>query len=82
MKTAFEAGVNFFDNAEVYARGQAEIVMGKALKNLVGDVDGYLVSSKVICRSVNNPKPTQWGLIFEACDQTMDRQGVDYLDLY
>lgn len=86
MGAAYDAGVNFFDNAEVYARGQAEIVMGEALKKLRWSRDSYLVSSKVMFGSAKDPKPTQWGLsrkhIFEACDQAMERLGVEYLDLY
>ena len=86
MGTAYDAGVNFFDNAEVYAHGEAETIMGKALKKLGWSRDSYLVSSKVIFGSVKDPKPTQRGLsrkhIFEACDQAIQRLGVDYLDLY
>jgi voltage-dependent potassium channel beta subunit len=86
MGAAYEAGVNFFDNAEVYARGEAETIMGKALKKLGWSRDSYLVSSKVMFGSAKDPKPTQWGLcrkhIFEACDQAIVRLGVDYLDLY
>ena len=86
MGAAYDAGVNFFDNAEIYAHGEAETIMGKALKKLGWSRDSYLVSSKVIFGSVEDPKPTQWGLsrkhIFEACDQAMGRLGVDYLDLY
>jgi voltage-dependent potassium channel beta subunit len=86
MGEAYEAGVNFFDNAEVYARGEAETIMGEALKRLGWSRDSYLVSSKVLFGSAKDPKPTQWGLsrkhIFEACDQAMGRLGVEYLDLY
>jgi len=86
MKTAYDAGVNFFDNAEVYAHGEAETIMGKALKKLGWSRDSYLVSSKVMFGSAKDPKPTQWGLsrkhIFEACDQALERLGVETLDLY
>jgi voltage-dependent potassium channel beta subunit len=86
MGMAYDEGVNFFDNAEVYARGKAETVMGEALKKLGWSRDSYLVSSKVMFGAAKDPKPTQWGLsrkhIFEACDQAMERLGVDYLDLY
>jgi voltage-dependent potassium channel beta subunit len=86
MGTAYDAGVNFFDNAEVYARGESEIIMGRALEKLAWSRDSYLVSSKVMFGSVEDPHPTQRGLnrkhIFEACDQAMQRLGVDYLDLY
>jgi voltage-dependent potassium channel beta subunit len=86
MGAAYDAGVNFFDNAEVYAQGEAEVIMGQALKKLAWSRDSYLVSSKVLFGSVEDAKPNQWGLsrkhIFEACDQAIRRLGVDYLDLY
>ena len=47
MKTAYDGGVNFFDNAEIYARGESERVMGKILKEMGWSRDSYLVSSKV-----------------------------------
>lgn len=47
MKTAYDHGVNFFDNAEIYARGKSEKVMGKILKKMKWDRDSYCVSSKV-----------------------------------
>ena len=86
MKAAYDAGVNFFDNAEIYAHGKSEEIMGKALKKLGWSRDSYTVSSKVRWGSIRNPKPTQLGLsrkhIIEACHQAMERLQVDYLDLY
>ena len=86
MKTAYDAGVNFFDNAEVYAHGKSEEIMGKALQKLGWDRDSYIVSSKVMWGRVRDPKPTQHGLsrkhIIEACHQALERLQVDYLDLY
>lgn len=86
MAVAYDYGVNFFDNAEVYARGQSETIMGQALKELGWRRDSYLVSSKVFWGSVPDPGPTQWGLsrkhVVEACHQAMERLQVDYLDLY
>ena len=86
MGSAYDSGVNFFDNAEVYAHGEAERVMGRALEKLAWPRDSYLVSSKVRWGSVKDPKPTQVGLsrkhVVEACDQALVRLGVDYLDLY
>ncbi len=82
----FDAGINFFDNAEGYERGQSEIVMGQALKALGRSRDSYCVSSKVFFGSHENPAPTQVGLsrkhVTEACHQAMQRLQVDYLDLY
>ncbi|MFQ5942766.1 MAG: aldo/keto reductase [Anaerolineales bacterium] len=86
MGQAYESGVNFFDNAEVYAHGEAERIMGNALEELAWPRDRYLVSSKVRWGSVKDPKPTQLGLsrkhVIEACDQALERLRVDYLDLY
>jgi len=82
----FDAGINFFDNAEGYEAGESEIVMGKALKSLARPRDSYCVSSKVFFGASADPLPTQRGLsrkhISEACHQAMKRLGVDYLDLY
>ncbi|MFQ5944371.1 MAG: potassium channel beta subunit family protein [Anaerolineales bacterium] len=86
MGSAYDSGVNFFDNAEVYAQGEAERIMGRALEELAWPRDSYLVSSKVRFGSVQDPKPTQLGLsrkhVMEACDQALERLRVDYLDLY
>lgn len=86
MTAAYDAGVNFFDNAEVYAQGQAETVMGAALQKAGWRRDSYVVSSKVMFGSVPNALPNQRGLsrkhIYEACHQAMQRLQVDYLDLY
>lgn len=82
----FDAGVNFFDNAEGYERGMSEIVMGKALKTLNRPRDSYCVSSKVFFGAHDQPLPTQLGLsrkhVREACDQALKRLQVEYLDLY
>jgi voltage-dependent potassium channel beta subunit len=86
MVEAYEAGVNFFDNAEAYARGESERLMGKILQRLGWPRDSYVVSSKVFWGSVSNPRPTQMGLsakhVVEACHQALRRLEVDYLDLY
>ena len=84
--TCFDAGINFFDNAEGYEAGESEVVMGKALKSLARPRDSYCVSSKVFFGATSNPLPTQAGLsrkhIPEACHQALKRLQVDYLDLY
>ncbi|MCP4421310.1 MAG: voltage-dependent potassium channel subunit beta [Chloroflexi bacterium] len=86
MAAAYDAGVNFFDNAEVYAHGKSEEIMGAALRKLGWRRDSYILSSKVMFGSLADPAPTQRGLsrkhIMEACHQAMDRMQVDYLDLY
>ena len=84
--TCFDAGVNFFDNAEGYEAGESEIVMGKALSALNRPRDSYCVSSKVFFGSNKKPSPTQIGLskkhVTEACHQALKRLQVGYLDLY
>lgn len=88
MKIAYDNGVNFFDNAEIYARGESEKVMGKVLKKMKWDRDSYTVSSKVFFgfRGTEATKPNQNGLsrkhVFEACHQALERLKVEYLDLY
>ena len=83
MRFAYDNGVNFFDNAEAYAAGESEIIMGKAIKNLGIKRDTFVVSSKVFW---GGEKPTQNGLshkhIIDACDAALKRLQVDYLDLY
>jgi voltage-dependent potassium channel beta subunit len=87
MSVAYDHGVNFFDNAEIYARGKSELVMGEILKKKGWRRDSYAVSSKVFFGlGGKDLKPTQRGLhrkhVVEACHQAMDRLKVDYLDLY
>ena len=83
MRIAYENGVNFFDNAEIYSKGQSEIVMGNVLKKMGWDRSTYLVSSKVFW---GGDKPNQKGLsrkhIIEACHAALKRLQVDYLDMY
>jgi len=86
MTLCYDNGMNFFDNAEVYARGEAETIMGEVFKRAGWRRDSYIVSSKVFGGAVEKPSPIQRGLsrkhIFDACHQAMERLNVDYLDLY
>ncbi len=83
MKTAYDAGVNFFDNAEVYADGASEEIMGAALKKLGWSRDTYIVSSKAFW---GGQQPTQRGLsrkhLTDACHAALNRLQVEYLDLF
>ena len=83
MTVAYDAGVNFFDNAEAYAEGKAEIMMGDILKRRGWPRDTFVVSSKVFW---GGDLPNQEGLsrkhVFEACHAALRRLQVDYLDLY
>ena len=85
MDIAYDNGINFFDNAEIYARGQSEIVMGSILKKKNWSRDTFLVSSKVFF-GTGGQLPTQKGLsrkhIIEGCNQALERFQLDYLDLF
>ncbi|MFZ1806011.1 MAG: aldo/keto reductase [Cyclobacteriaceae bacterium] len=86
MTVAYDHGVNFFDNAEIYARGKSEIVMGNILKKKQWQRDSYIVSSKAFFGLGGELKPTQKGLnrkhLVEACEGALQRLQLDYLDLY
>ncbi len=87
MGMAYDNGINFFDNAEVYSRGESEKLMGKVLKKKKWDRTSFTVSSKVYFgwHGPDN-KPNQTGLgrkhVIEACNEALQRLQVDYLDLY
>lgn len=88
MLAAYDRGVNFFDNAEAYAEGRSELVMGRILKKAGWARDTFTVSSKVFFGSApsGQKRPNQTGLsrkhVMEACEAAMRRLQVDYLDLY
>ena len=87
MGIAYDNGINFFDNAEVYALGQSEKMMGRVLKQKNWDRTSYTLSSKAFFgwRGKDN-KPNQTGLsrkhLTEACHEALQRLQTDYLDLY
>lgn len=82
MLAAYEAGVNFFDNADIYSSGNGEIMMGKVIKELKRT--DLVISSKVFWPT--GPGPNDRGLsrkhIMESCHASLKRLEVDYLDLY
>jgi voltage-dependent potassium channel beta subunit len=86
MGMAYDAGINFFDNAEGYALGESEKMMGRVLKQKNWDRSSYVISSKVFFGWRKNNKPNQAGLsrkhIFEACHEALQRLQLDYLDLF
>ena len=83
MAYAFDQGVNFFDNAEAYASGKSEILMGEIIKKLNWERDSFIVSSKAFW---GGELPTQRGLskkhLNDACTAALKRLQVDYLDLF
>jgi voltage-dependent potassium channel beta subunit len=85
MKLAYDHGVNFFDNAEIYARGESERVMGRILRKMEWPRDTWTVSSKVFF-GAGGKLPTQIGLhrkhVVEACHAALQRLQVEHLDLF
>jgi voltage-dependent potassium channel beta subunit len=83
LKTAYDAGINFFDNAEGYEAGESEKIMGDVIKSLGLPRDTFAVSSKVFW---GGKQKMQMGLsakhVRDACDLALTRLKVDYLDLY
>jgi voltage-dependent potassium channel beta subunit len=85
MDVAYENGVNFFDSAEIYSKGESERVMGAILSKKDWSRDSYIVSSKAFFGD-GGLLPTQKGLnrkhLVEACEAAIKRLQVDYLDLF
>ena len=83
MAFAYERGVNFFDNAEAYASGDSEVLMGKILNKIKWDRDTYIISSKAFW---GGDLPTQKGLskkhLHDACNAALRRLQVEYIDLF
>jgi voltage-dependent potassium channel beta subunit len=79
---AYDNGINYFDNADAYANGQSELVMGKAIQDLPREA--LVLSSKVFWKTM--PGPNGRGLsrkhIMESCEASLMRMGIDYFDLY
>jgi voltage-dependent potassium channel beta subunit len=84
MSAAYEAGVNFFDNAEVYANGKSEEVMGAALKQLGWRRSSYLVTTKFywgIEEGVNEQNTLNRKRLIEGINGSLKRLQLDYVDL-
>lgn len=83
MVAAYDNGINFFDNAEIYAKGKSEEVMGKILKDTGWARDTYVVSTKVFW---GGDKPNQSGLsrkhIMEGINNSLRRMQLEYVDLF
>jgi voltage-dependent potassium channel beta subunit len=82
IHAAYDRGVNFFDNADVYANGQAEVVMGKAIKDLPRE--SLVISSKVYWPTMKgvNGEGLSRKHIMESCHASLKRLDTEYLDLY
>ena len=84
MSAAYEAGVNFFDNAEVYAGGKSESVMGEALKQLGWRRGSYLISTKLfwgLHEGVNEKNTLNRKRLIEGINGSLERLQLDYVDL-
>ena len=84
MSAAYETGVNFFDNAEVYAGGKSEEVMGSALKQLGWRRSSYLVSTKIywgLHNNVNERNTLNRKRLIEGINGSLKRLQLDYVDL-
>ena len=84
MAAAYDAGVNFFDNAEVYAKGQAETIMGEVLKKAGWRRSSYIVSTKFfwgIHDGPNEKNTLNRKYLTEAIDGSLSRLALDHVDL-
>ena len=84
MAAAFDAGVNFFDNAEVYALGQSETIMGKVFKELNWPRVSYVVSTKFywgISKGPNERNTLNRKYLMNAIDASLKRFDLDFVDL-
>ena len=84
MSAAYDAGVNFFDNAEIYANGKSEEVMGAALKKIGWRRGSYLVSTKIywgLHKSPNERNTLNRKRLIEGINGSLQRLQLDYVDL-
>src|SRR5947209_11219204 len=84
VRRAVEAGITFFDTADTYNGGQSEVVTGRLLGKLFGMREEYVLATKVFMRTM--PGQNGGGLsrkhILSSIDASLERLGVDYVDLY
>jgi aryl-alcohol dehydrogenase (NADP+) len=84
FRRAIEAGINFFDTADVYSLGASEIVTGRALKEYAASREEVVIATKLF--NAMGPSPNQRGLsrkwVMDAIDNSLKRLGTDYVDLY
>jgi voltage-dependent potassium channel beta subunit len=84
LSAAREAGVNFFDNAESYAQGQSERIMGKALAELGWPRHTYVISTKLfwgIYDDINMQNTTNRKYLLQGIDGSLERLGLDFVDI-
>lgn len=82
MKAAYDTGVNFFDNADGYADGNAEIVIGNVLKKMGWKRFSYIVSTKLFWGGKSpNDRDLSYKHIVESVNNSLRRFQLDYVDL-
>ncbi|MCZ6656123.1 MAG: aldo/keto reductase [Gammaproteobacteria bacterium] len=85
VERALDAGINFFDTADVYSNGASEQVLGRALKDLQVEREDVVIATKCF-GGTNNRRRNRWGLsrknVIASCDASLERLGTDYIDLY
>ena len=84
MQAAWERGCNFFDNAEVYAGGKSEVIMGRSLARLGWPRESYVVSTKFfwgITDGPNTRKTLNRKYLSQAIERSLERLGLDFVDL-
>ncbi len=84
MQVAWEAGVNFFDNAEVYAGGKSEMIMGQVVRELGWPRESYVISTKLywgLSEGPNMKNTLNRKYLMHAIDGSLERLGLDYVDL-
>src|ERR1700759_3322522 len=84
VKGSIDAGINFFDTADVYSEGESEKALGQSLKNLNIARKDVVIATKVFGRvgPGRNDVGASRGHIMEAVDASLKRLGTDYIDLY
>ncbi len=85
VAAAWEAGINFYDTADVYSNGASEEVLGKAIRELSIDREDVVIATKCF-NGTHDRRRNRWGLsrkhVMAACDASLKRLGTDYIDLY
>ena len=84
LSAAYDAGVNFFDNAEAYAGGESERIMGEAIRSLGWERNSYVISTKLfwgLGSGVNMRNTLNRKYLMQAIDGSLDRLGLDFVDL-
>lgn len=84
VRTALDAGINFIDTANVYAGGESERILGQSLKNLGIARDDVVIATKVLGPMGDGPnaRGASRGHIISQCKQSLQRLGLDHIDLY